>query len=58
MSSQTLAAVCRDYSAAFAIAAESMLRLASQVEAGEVGEAEASAQIEETFDNIETFRPE
>jgi exonuclease VII small subunit len=58
MNNTTLAAVLRDYSAAFAIAAESMHRLAASLEAGEVTLEDAAAEIEETFDNLQNLRPE
>lgn len=58
MNTTTIAAVLRDYSAAFATAAESMHRLAASVEAGEVTIDEAAAEIDETFENLQNLRPE
>jgi hypothetical protein len=58
MNNTTLAAVLRDYSAAFDAAAESMHRLAASVEAGVVTVEDAAAEIEETFDNLQNLRPE
>ncbi len=58
MNPTTLAAVLRDYSAAFAIAAESMHRLAASVEAGEISIDDATAEIDEAFENLDNLRPE